>query len=98
MLILDKLGIDSGQHVHMKEKYQNNKIPVRPYLTRRERQCLQLAAEGMTSKEIAFKLGISTRMVRGHLSQARKRLDALSTTQAAVKAVRLGLLKDENEV
>jgi len=97
MLITDQLGIDSGQHVHMKEKYQNSKHIVRPRLTRRERQCLQLAAEGLTGKEIASKLNISTRMVRSHLSQARKRLGALSTTQAAVRAVRLGLLQDTNE-
>ncbi len=45
-------------------------------LSGRERQCLQMAAHGMTGAEIGFKLGISERTVTFHfaniIEQARR--------------------------
>jgi DNA-binding CsgD family transcriptional regulator len=47
-------------------------------LTARERQVTELAAEGLTGREIAAHLGISEGTVRNHLQHARQKLGGLS--------------------
>lgn len=47
-------------------------------LTTRERQVTELAAEGLTGREIALNLGISQGTVRNHLQHAREKLGGLS--------------------
>jgi DNA-binding CsgD family transcriptional regulator len=64
-----------------------------PLLTARQKACLQLTAEGMTAQAAAHHLGISVRMVRWHLQQARERLGASSSVQAVLLASKLGLLE-----
>ncbi|MDX6414027.1 MAG: hypothetical protein QOH23_1437 [Gaiellaceae bacterium] len=61
-------------------------------ITRREREVLQLLAEGHGQREIGARLSIGTETVRAHLQKARKRLAAATTTQAVAEATRLGLL------
>ena len=61
-------------------------------LTRRQKQCLRLLAEGMTARACARDLGISVRMVRMHLQGARLRLGAVSSVQAVYIALKNGLL------
>ncbi len=62
------------------------------FLTPRQKECLKMTADGMTARAIARQLGISVRMVRWHMQQARERLQACSTAQAVYKADRLGWL------
>jgi len=62
-------------------------------LTRRQCQCLQLTAAGLTANGIACRLGISERMVRAHLRDARHRLDARSTAEAVYLALKQDLLE-----
>ncbi|NPV40514.1 MAG: helix-turn-helix transcriptional regulator [Anaerolineae bacterium] len=61
-------------------------------LTPRQKACLRMTAEGMTARAIAHTLGISVRMVRWHLRQAREHLGASSLAQAVHQADRLGWL------
>jgi DNA-binding CsgD family transcriptional regulator len=61
-------------------------------LTRRQKQCLRLLAEGKTARASAHELGISVRMVRMHLQSARLRLKAASGAQAVYIASKDGLL------
>ncbi len=61
-------------------------------ITRREREVLQLLAEGHGQREVGALLTIGTETVRAHLQKARKRLSAATTTQAVAEAMRLGLL------
>jgi two-component system, NarL family, nitrate/nitrite response regulator NarL len=61
-------------------------------LTRREREVLELVAEGLGQQEIGRRLEIGTETVRAHLQKVRKRLSATTSTQAVAKAIRLGLL------
>ena len=61
-------------------------------LSPRQRHCLQMLADGHTASSIAFRLGISVRMVRGHLQKAREKLGANSSTQAVRLALKRGLL------
>ncbi len=53
----------------------------RPYqaLTRREREVFSLLAEGLTSKEIAIKLGMSNRTVEVHRGKLLKKFGASNT-------------------
>jgi non-specific serine/threonine protein kinase len=57
-------------------------------LTTRERQVLQLAAEGRTSKEIARTLHVSVRTVEHHLSAIYRKTGARSRAAAVAEALR----------
>jgi DNA-binding NarL/FixJ family response regulator len=61
-------------------------------LTPRELEVLQLMAEGLTNRGIAFQLGISEYTVKFHVNAILIKLDAQSRTEASVKAARLGLI------
>lgn len=63
-----------------------------PRLTRRERQVLELCADGLTAQEIAVRLGVTFRTVNAHISAARSRLQALNKTHAIAIALRRGLI------
>jgi DNA-binding NarL/FixJ family response regulator len=64
-------------------------------LTSRQREILQLVAEGNTSKEIANHLGLSHRTVEAHRNQMMKRLDVHDVTGLVRFAVRVGLVAGE---
>lgn len=53
-------------------------------LTKRERQCAALLAEGKRLDEAAHIIGISKRTLDFHLSNARRKLNAKTTTQAVL--------------
>lgn len=59
-------------------------------LTARERQVLQLAAEGLANKEIAARLQISEHTVKFHLSSLYSKLGVSSRTEAVRTGTRLG--------
>lgn len=62
-------------------------------LTPREREILVLLAGGRSNKEIAAALFISERTARTHVSNLLGKLDLSSRTQAALVAVREGLVE-----
>jgi DNA-binding CsgD family transcriptional regulator len=64
-----------------------------PKLTRRELELLRLTAEGMTAQQAAVSLGIGGRTAACHLMRATRKLRCVNKLQAAVHAVRLGLLQ-----
>ena len=61
-------------------------------LSKREIEVLKLVAVGMFNKEIGVELGISERTVKNHLSSILKKIDSSDRTQAAVFAIRNGLV------
>ena len=61
-------------------------------LSKREIEVLKLVAVGMFNKEIGVELGISERTVKNHLSSIFKKIDSCDRTQAAVFAIRNGLV------
>jgi DNA-binding NarL/FixJ family response regulator len=61
-------------------------------LTERECDVLRLIVEGLTNKEIAARLQISSATVKNHVLHITNKLGATDRTQAAVSAIRLGLL------
>lgn len=61
-------------------------------LTPREREVLQLVAEGLPNKTIAARLRISEHTVKFHLNALMTKLGAQSRTEVVVRATRLGWL------
>jgi DNA-binding NarL/FixJ family response regulator len=64
----------------------------RDRLTPREREVLELLADGLSNRAIAVRLGISAHTVKFHVDALLDKLAARSRTQVVVKAVREGLL------
>jgi PAS domain S-box-containing protein len=61
------------------------------YLTARERQILRLVMAGRTNAEIGAQLGLSRGTVKNHVSHILSKLNVPNRTQAAARAVELGL-------
>nr|WP_295684194.1 response regulator transcription factor [uncultured Lachnoclostridium sp.] len=57
-------------------------------LTRREIDVLKLLAEGLFNKEIAYRLSISEKTVKNHVSNIFKKISVSDRTQAAVYAIK----------
>lgn len=61
-------------------------------LTQRESEVLRQLANGLTNKEIALALGISYETVKEHVQHILRKIGVTDRTQAAVWAVRKGLV------
>lgn len=57
-------------------------------LTKREIEVLELLAEGLFNKEIAYNLNISEKTVKNHVSNIFKKINVSDRTQAAVYAIK----------
>src|ERR1700751_1958026 len=64
-------------------------------LTPRQREVLQLIAEGYTTKKIARTLGISVKTVEAHRTELMRRLDIHDIAGLVRYAIRVGLVKPE---
>lgn len=64
-------------------------------LTNRQREVLQLVAEGNTTKEIARKLGLSTKTVEAHRGDLMQTLNIHDTAGLVRYAIRMGLVNPE---
>jgi DNA-binding CsgD family transcriptional regulator len=62
-------------------------------LSARERQCLQMAAHGMTGAEIGFKLGIAERTVTFHFANIVSKLGVLNRGEAIAKSIAQGVVR-----
>ena len=63
-------------------------------LTVREKEVLTLVVEGLANKQIARRMGISEKTVKGHLTNLFQRIGVADRTQAALWAERTGILRD----
>ena len=61
-------------------------------LTTREREVLQLLAEGQSNKEVATRLGLSTYTVETHRSNILQKLNLHSSAELILYAVRKGVI------
>ena len=61
-------------------------------LSPRERECLKLCAQGLTAKQIAFRLDRSPATVMLHLKSATRKLGARNRVQAVARAAHYRLL------
>ncbi len=64
-------------------------------LTPRQREVLQLVAEGLSSKEVARRLNVAVKTVESHRSQLMKQLDIHEVAGLVRYAVRAGLISSD---
>ena len=67
-------------------------LPPRPALTPREKEVMQLSAVGLTSAEIADKLGLSPRTVNQHVDNVAEKLGTRNRTHTIAELVRYDML------
>ncbi len=79
----------------MKEKIENrkSKMSYDSMLTKREMEVLRLLTEGLFNKEIAYKLTISEKTVKNHVSNIFKKISVSDRTQAAVYAIKNNIVE-----
>ena len=82
---LTKTFIEEVQHA--------DEAPTTTPLSKREKQILQLVANGSTTKEVARDLGISPHTVKTHLERIFEKLGANDRAQAVAIAIRTGLVQ-----
>jgi DNA-binding NarL/FixJ family response regulator len=61
-------------------------------LTPRERELLQLLADGLSDKEMALRLGLSAKTIRNHMTGVLDALGVESRLQALIAAARFGII------
>ena len=71
----------------------NKEAPGAEVLTLRERQVLQLIAEGKTTKELSHLLGVSVRTGDSHRSRIMEKLEIHETASLVRYAIRTGLIE-----
>jgi NarL family two-component system response regulator LiaR len=64
-------------------------------LSERELEVLKLIADGMSNAEMAAKLVLSEKTIKGHVSNILSKLHLVDRTQAAVYAWREGVVRKE---
>ncbi len=63
-----------------------------PSVSRREVECLRLTAEGLTSEQIADRLGLSVHTANQYLANTTRKLNAVNRIHAVAKALRAGII------
>jgi DNA-binding CsgD family transcriptional regulator len=64
-----------------------------PALTLRERDCLALAARGMTSADIGNKLCVAERTVNFHFANIKTKLGAINRPEAIARGIAMGIVR-----
>lgn len=70
---------------------RRSELPGTPKLSKRELECLKLTADGLTSEEIAARLGLSVHTANQYVSNTTQKLNAVNRIHAVAKALRAGL-------
>jgi DNA-binding NarL/FixJ family response regulator len=71
------------------------KIANRPHLTAQEHHILQLAADGLSNRAIAYRLSVSESTVKNHLRHIGAKFNTSSRAQAVWQAVQWGYLSPQ---
>jgi LuxR family quorum-sensing system transcriptional regulator SolR len=67
--------------------------PSTPSLSSRERECLALAANGLTTRDISHRLDISSRTVQFHFGNICSKLRASNRQEAVARGVQSGIVR-----
>jgi DNA-binding NarL/FixJ family response regulator len=78
-----------NEAVSLADSLQNQPASEHPF-SPREHEVLSLAADGLTNKEIAYRLGISERTVQFHINSIFNKTTTNSRTEAVALALRNG--------
>ena len=78
-----------NEAVSLAETFQSQATTEHPF-SPREHEVITLAADGLTNKEIAYRLGISERTVQFHINSIFNKTTTNSRTEAVALALRNG--------
>jgi two-component system nitrate/nitrite response regulator NarL len=84
--------LSPGVQTGLARELRRREAHVRPVLTGREREVLALAAQGITTPDIATRLRLSAATVKTHLQKSYEKLGVTDRTAAVALALRRGLL------
>jgi DNA-binding NarL/FixJ family response regulator len=79
-----------SEAVSLAETFQSQQTTSEHPFSPREHEVLTLAADGLTNKEIAYRLGISERTVQFHINSIFNKTTTNSRTEAVALALRNG--------
>lgn len=82
-----------SEAVSLADMLQNQSATDHPF-SPREHEVLTLAADGLTNKEIAYRLGISERTVQFHINSIFNKTATNSRTEAVALALRSGWIQN----
>jgi DNA-binding NarL/FixJ family response regulator len=85
-------GFMRSFHFHEGRSLQQKNVAI--HLTDRERDVLHCVVHGASNEEIADKLNITVGTVKAYLTAIFEKLNVRSRTQAALKALKMGLIVD----
>jgi len=89
--VLLELHVDASPDGSVRSGTPGREAVIEP-LTPREREVLELVAEGMSNRAIAERLAISEHTVKFHVNTIYRKLGVSTRTEAVVHGARLGLL------
>lgn len=92
-ILRGEVYLSPGVSAAVVEAYCSRSGRSRDRLTARERQVLQLIAEGKSTKELATVLGISTKTAESHRTRLMQKLDIHETATLVLYAVRRGIIQ-----
>ncbi len=92
--VLDELIGEGNERVNFIPEYSSRELPDSPIqpLSPRESEILNLLADGLANKEIAWRLKISEHTVKFHLTSIFNKLDASTRAEAVAIGARRGLI------
>jgi NarL family two-component system response regulator YdfI len=85
-------AIDDLSSVRSDEERLPAVLPELDALTPREREVLEMLAEGLSNKEIAWRMKISEHTVKFHVASIFAKLDVSTRTEAVMQGIRKGLV------
>ncbi len=76
----------------LRRRSRSNGRPDLNELSVRETEVIRLIAEGLSNKEISARLSLSEKTIKNHVSRIFSKLNIYARTQAAVYAIKMGLV------
>ena len=89
--LLQRLILEHRQEPRPPLRDEKEQEKIRESLTARELEILELLIQGLSNQEIARYLTVSLSTVKTHIQHIIAKLEVSDRTQAAVRAIRLGL-------
>ncbi len=78
---------------NVRKRKNHTESPVKEVLTSREREVVQLLAEGKSTKEVAVILGLSVKTAETHRSNVMRKLELHSVSELVLYAVRNNIVQ-----
>jgi DNA-binding CsgD family transcriptional regulator len=91
-LVIQAIGLSCYYHLQRHCDEEPNPPTTTSSLKKRERDVLDLVADGLSNQEIAEQINLSTRTVEWYMHQAMRKLGAKNRVQAVVLAIRNGVI------